>query len=69
MAVDDATKKSILLIHPLYNPQTGKVVVYHLSGKMEFFTKAEAKAGLAESNKPGTTRYFEMVLEAFPTGE
>lgn len=66
MAVDDATKKSILLIHPLYNPQTGKVVVYHMSGKMEYFTRAEANARLAESDKPGNTVYYERVLEAFP---
>ena len=66
MAVDDVTQKSILLVHPLYNPQTGRVIVYHMSGRIESFTKAEAKAELAKSENPGITVYFERVLDAFP---
>ena len=60
------TRKSILLVHPIYHHDLGKVVVYHMSGKMETFTYDDARKCLEQSNKASMTTYYERVLEAFP---
>ena len=63
------TQRRYTLCTFMYLPFRDKVVVYHPNGDMRYFTRAEAQAQLTLSTTPGTTVYFERVLEAFPKKE
>ena len=60
------TQRRYTLCTFMYLPFLDKVVVYHPSGAMHYFTRAEARAQLRQSETATNTVYFERVLAAFP---